>query len=294
MATTVLQAFKEFMVNYEPTPWQKEQISKHQNYIRDVLSNKVEIKDDFLTGSYVKETQIKPPTDVDLFIVLDLSYYYENEKNPSKLLNWFHRLLKETYSNSYLKTNGQAVTIMFSDGFKMDVVPAFQVNKESYLIPNVNVGKFIKTNPKAYNSLLSEVNQKLNGKLKPIIKMTKCWNANLRNNLNSLHIEILVINSFYDSLIGILNYFQNYQEGLKILFEKLHKLILNSSYEPITGDKVDEYLNNKDKVRIFMSVLINLQYDSIVKAIEDEKNGLEEKAIKTWGEIFGDYFPSYD
>src|SRR3989304_3533767 len=98
MARTVSQAFQEFMQRYEPTPYQRDKISQHHNYIRNVVANKIDIVEDFLTGSYVKQTQIKPPTDIDLLIVLDpmnAKSYYPN--NANKLLNDFRKLLQQTY-----------------------------------------------------------------------------------------------------------------------------------------------------------------------------------------------------
>ena len=46
MARTVSQAFQEFMQRYEPSPWQKDTISRHHNYIRNVVANKIDIVED--------------------------------------------------------------------------------------------------------------------------------------------------------------------------------------------------------------------------------------------------------
>jgi tRNA nucleotidyltransferase (CCA-adding enzyme) len=166
MARTVSQAFQEFMQRYEPSPWQKDIIARRHNYIRGVLTNNIDIVEDFLTGSYIKQTQVKPPTDIDLFIVLDLKYaqsYYPN--NANKLLNDFKKLLQQTYPNSFLKSDGQAVVIGFSDGMRMDVVPAFKRKDGGYYIPNANMNIFIPTAPRQYNDLLSDANQALDRKL---------------------------------------------------------------------------------------------------------------------------------
>lgn len=78
---TVSDSFQEFMRRYEPTPWQKEIISRHHLYIRDILKGKLVIVEDFLTGSYIKQTQIKIPTDVDLFIDKGETRYKVDQNN---------------------------------------------------------------------------------------------------------------------------------------------------------------------------------------------------------------------
>ncbi|MBM3302712.1 MAG: hypothetical protein FJY85_22520, partial [Deltaproteobacteria bacterium] len=86
MARTVSEAFEEFMGRYEPTPLQKESASRHQQHLRESLTAKLVILEDFLTGSYVKDTQIRPPTDIDLFVVLHPQYYADCQHQPSRLL----------------------------------------------------------------------------------------------------------------------------------------------------------------------------------------------------------------
>lgn len=294
MARTVSQAFQEFMRRYEPSPWQRDIIATHHNYIRGVIANKIDIVDDFLTGSYVKQTQIKPITDVDLFIVIDLKYsksYYP--KMAIKLLNDFKKLLQETYQNSSLKTDGQSIVKTFSDGFKMDVVPAFLRQDGVYLIPNAKNNSWIQTNPKQYNAFLSHANQSLEGKLIPIIKIIKCWNILWRNFLKSLHIEILALNCFCDFSRMECYPFVNFQEGLEIFFRKVESLIINRAYDPIIGDQIDKYLDKHPLKRKFLATLFQKHHILITKAIEYEYKGYQKQAITIWKMLFKGYFPAY-
>lgn len=294
MARTVTQAFQEFMQRYEPSPSQKDIISQHHNYIRSVLDKRINIVEDFLTGSYVKQTQIKPATDIDLFIVLDSTYaknYYP--KKAIKLVHDFKKLVGETYPSSPLKADGQAVVVTFSDGLKMDVVAAFQRNGGGYLIPNVKNNSWTQTAPKQYNDLLSQANQSLQGKLKPIIKMLKCWNVFWRNFLKSLHIEILTLNCFCD-LSQLKCYpFANYQVGLETLFKNAVSLINASTYDPIVGDKIDRYLDKQPLKKRDLSSLFQKHHTLVMKAIEYEYQGNHKQAITIWKILFKDYFPAY-
>lgn len=290
MIKTISELFQEFMKRFEPTNLQIEKISNHHTYIRKVIKKKYVIIDDFLTGSYIKKTQIKPPSDLDLFIVIDaysLSPSYHD--NPRKLLLLFMQTLKKTYPSSTLKADGQAIVVKFADGINMDVVPALKRISGNYIIPNLKTNSWIKTNPKAYNKLLSDLNKELNARLIPLIKIIKFWNQKWNGRLKSLHIEILAINCFYDKSIDVIFPFQSYQEGLLIFFKKATDLINKSTYEPIIGDKVDQYLSIGERKRL--SYMFNNLQNKVNKAIKYENIGDHLKAYRLWKIIFKNCFP---
>lgn len=69
---------------------------------------------DFLTGSYVRKTMIAPlkDADIDIFFVLNRSYYYEN--NQASLLDKVKSTLKKVYPQTTdISRDGQAVTISY-------------------------------------------------------------------------------------------------------------------------------------------------------------------------------------
>jgi len=290
MMKTVSDSFQEFIKRYEPTPWQKEKISQHHSYIRKVIKKKFIVSEDFLVGSYIKKTQIKPPTDVDLMIVLS-DYFLSPTRisSPKRLLLGFNNFLKQTYPYSTLKPDGQAIVIKFSDGINMDVVPAFKGIKSGYVIPNLKTNTWVRTDPKVYNELLSNVNKALDGKLIPIIKMIKCWNLVRGKALKSLHIEILALNCFYDRFENKIFPFKNYQEGLAIFFNKAEEIIKEFSYEPVIGDIVDQYLPTRERLKV--SSLFKVHHKKIMRALGYESTGVHQKARLIWRNLFRQYFP---
>lgn len=48
---TVYDSFQEFMRRYEPTPRQKENISRHHSYLREIIKQVYEVET-FLYGEY--------------------------------------------------------------------------------------------------------------------------------------------------------------------------------------------------------------------------------------------------
>ena len=80
MAHTIAEAFEVFQRSYEPKGVAKEIASAKQQYLRNSLSNRLDIVEDFLIGSYAKQTQIRPATDIDIFVVLDSDYWIDQDK----------------------------------------------------------------------------------------------------------------------------------------------------------------------------------------------------------------------
>src|SRR3990172_13122506 len=97
---TTQEQFNKYLANHLNLT--EEDIKKVQVHIglREKLETKLEFKgkdDDgtysFLTGSYSRDTAIRPPKDVDFFIVLNDKKY--GDLKPSELLNLLEKTLKE-------------------------------------------------------------------------------------------------------------------------------------------------------------------------------------------------------
>jgi hypothetical protein len=226
MIKTVPEAFQEFMGRYEPTAATKEAAATKQNYLRDSLAGHLDVIEDFLTGSYIKQTQIKPKTDIDVFLVLDPAYWQkQNLQKPREMLSFVFRQLRKTYPRSTMRLDGQAVTVAFQDGFKLDVVPAFKT-KEAYMIPSLKPPEWISCNPKVHIELLTKINQAQNQTLKPLIKMVKCWKVTKSAALRSFHIELMAARIFSNTSDAMrADLVSGYPRSLSFFFQQACHLI---------------------------------------------------------------------
>ena len=137
MATTIPSAFQKLKANLEITGLQKSTISARQQNVRKAIEEELTVLDSFLTGSYSRSTLIAPlnEANIDIFIVLDSSYYHDLG-GPANLLAKVKRVLRKTYPNTPdISRNGQAVTIQFTD-FMVDVVPESLVYNSNFLYHN--------------------------------------------------------------------------------------------------------------------------------------------------------------
>ena len=66
--------FEQFRQNIELTANQKQSIISSHTYLRSQLQQFDYVSNSLLTGSYIKNTMIRPPNDVDIFVLIDYCY----------------------------------------------------------------------------------------------------------------------------------------------------------------------------------------------------------------------------
>lgn len=255
----------------------------------------------FLTGSYRRHTMIRPPKDIDLFVVLDSGEYQDSELDdlitPSKLLKKVEDVLSQIFEGEdvEIKQQRHSVTVIYSDGFSIDVIPAFQSDDEKdYKIPDVEERKeerYIVSNPKVHYEKINEINDSTatNGKkrFKKVVRLLKFIKRKKFNTgkakIRSFHFELLAaeilgdqkINSFSEALNTFLSEAPDY-------FDK------SSLVDPANpSNKIDDYIDDfdqetKDSIKDELGSL----YGIAQEAATLEEDGEDDKAVEQWGIIF--------
>lgn len=287
MATTIVASFNQFKSNLEITDLQEGTVSQRQNSVRSVLERELYVVNSFLSGSYKRSTMIAPlkEADIDIFAVLPSDYY--SKYDQAGLLDMVKRVLRKEYTKTPdISRNGQAVTITFSD-FVVDVVPSFNRMGGGYLIPNSVTKKWIATDPATHVSLFATANARNDFKLKPLIKMLKCWNKNISFGFSNFHIEVLAYHIFSRYKID------QYSSAIKYFFEMAKNDVRSKNPDPAgyTPD-VGAYLNTQAKIDSAVSNLTTA-YNRSVKAVEFASQGKTKEAVDEWRKIFGSKFPAY-
>jgi len=166
----------------------------HDNYFRTSYTGSSKL----LVGSYGKNTAIAPPTDIDVLFCMPSSeftrYDSYNGNGQSQLLQDIKNKLLVKYPSTSMRADGQVVMVNFVS-YNLDVVPAFETQNGSYLIPNTTSGGSWKlTNPNAEMSSITESNQRSKGNTVKLIKMVKAWRYYCNVPIKSLVIELRAIN----------------------------------------------------------------------------------------------------
>lgn len=149
---------------------------------QDFWGSDSEILHSFYVGSYGRGTAIYT-SDIDIVVELPWSEYskYNNYSGngQSALLQAVRNSLLKTYSSSRIGADGQVVDVVFSDGVKFEVVPAFKYSDNSgYCYANTNNGgSWRSMNPKAEIDTFNGRNYMTNGNLKRLCRMIRAWNS---------------------------------------------------------------------------------------------------------------------
>jgi hypothetical protein len=285
MPLTIAQGFQKLKENLEITSLQANTVSSRQQNVRNAVAQELSVLESFLAGSYRRNTMIAPlgDADVDIFIVLDPSYY--SQDGYTLLLDRTRRALARHYTTSTISRNGQAVTIKFTD-FYVDVVPSFYRNGGGYLIPDSIEERWIATDPTLHIDLWSQMNAKKNGDFIPLIKMLKGWNRMHSQLLRSFHLETLAHEVLQDVRISDL------PSGVRYFFDKARSKLATGILDPAGyGGNLGSYLDFNKKLAV--ALRFTAAYENAMEAEELERQGRTEAAYAKWTIIFGDYFPAY-
>lgn len=286
MATNIPAAFRQLRSNLEITSLQQSTVSARQQDVRRSVARRMDVLDDFLTGSYRRHTMVAPlsEADIDIFVVLDAKYY--SPGGYRAVLDQLRQALLATYRTSAISRNGQAVTIRFSD-FVVDVVPAFYRNGGGYLIPSTSEQRWIPTNPKVHETYLSAANGMHNGNLVPLIKMIKGWNRGIGLAFRSFYLELLVDKALKNVRIS------DDWSGCRYVFDKGRELIRYKIQDPAFVS--DNQVNGLDRCPSVVKAVehFTMAYKRAVQAEQFANRGANREAIDQWRRVFGGYFPAY-
>lgn len=165
----------------------------HRHYWADDDTNPL----GFLAGSWGKNTAIRPPTDIDIFMPLPISEYSRfsayTGNGQSALLQEVKDVLTTSYAQTTMRGDGQVVVVSFNT-ITIELIPSFKKDDSgNWLIPDANGGGSWRTvNPEREKTRLSAVDSIAASNVRPFVRMIKCWRDFCSVPLKSFVIELLV------------------------------------------------------------------------------------------------------
>lgn len=185
----IAQTFESFLQSLELTPTQVENASNQHINMRTQLQKRLEVVDNFLSGSYVRNTAVRPLNDIDIFLVLGNKYAHYT---PQQLLALVKTELEAIYPGKTSTPQARSVNIEFTGtGIAYDVVPALVAGKDVYRIPDCDASRWIQTNPKEHKRRATEANEAAGKKLKPLLKAVKHARNHHQATARSFHLEVM-------------------------------------------------------------------------------------------------------
>ncbi len=283
---TLLEAIKQFVKRVSLSDRQEDSVSTSYDNIKSHLYDEdldLGIDEVFLSGSYERDTILKPiddaPLDIDIFVVLkndEGSLNVNSLPDPKSILLKLKRKLDSLpeYTDK-VKQNRPCITVQLSDK-EFDVLPSFRSIEGYFYIPSDDLkGWQLVPDPATHTAQLNKVNADRNYLVKKVVKAVKYWNIGHDRPYLSIQIEQIAINIFSS------NDFTNLEEGTRLWFSMAHLYTSGVVFK-----SMDAQTCASDRVKKVSTRL------SDAKGLYDE--GKDAEARKIWKKEFGDEFKIID
>lgn len=292
---TTEEYFNTFLTDHNLTDEEREQISDKHLSLRERLRELLKVEDDFLTGSYPRNTMIKPngddKFDVDFFLAFNNDKFgeYELPKLLELVKTALLQIKGEDEDIESINDQNRSIGVEYSGNFQIDVVPAIEIEKNKlYKIFDKKSMQPLDSNPKLHGKQLSETNENTESgstrRLVPIIKLLKSWKRNKCDYVKSFHLELLAVEILKEEPIesissGLCKFFSNAEEYLQEA----------CLVDPANSQNlIDEYLD-EDGVRGELIELISKEKNFANDALNLEESGDIDNAIQKWKKIFENF-----
>ncbi|MCM2417664.1 nucleotidyltransferase [Streptomyces sp. RKAG293] len=156
-----------------------------------------------LIGSYGKQTQVRPPRDVDILFIMPVAEYHRyssySGNGQSQLLQDIKAVIQQRYpTTDKIRGDGQVVVVPFSGGHTVELLPAWHSNGK-FIIPNThNGGSWKLVDHDAEIANIADSDTATNGQTRSLIEMMKIWQANCAVPIKSLVLELRAVNFLKD------------------------------------------------------------------------------------------------
>jgi hypothetical protein len=241
-----------------------------------------ETDNSLLIGSWGKDTRGRPSRDVDILFLLPPALYHQYQarsgNRQSQLLQEVKEVLRQTYSQTVMRGDGQVVSIPFNT-MPVEVAPGFRCTDGSIIICDANDGGRYKTSTaEAEARDIAACDASCNGNARPLVRMMKRWQDECNVPLKSFQLERLAVEflrGWQYSNRGLFWYDWMVRDFFAFLIGRANTFLVM----PGTGEVValgDSWLTRTQSA-----------YRKALSACENEQGNYEALAGADWQAIFG-------
>lgn len=288
MPKTINQGFLDFLNQLTPTTTETQAAKRHRDSIEACLKSNFGLNRFVRIGSFGNGTSISGHSDVDYLACLPTNQF---SQLSTYSLTKVRDALNTRFPNTGVRVNCPAVAVPF--GTKKsethEIVPADYIrDSNSYKIYNIAdcASGWMNACPDAHNSYVKSVDEKLGGKVKPLIRFIKAWKYYQNVPISSFYIELRVAKYFSNESTII------YEHDVKSILCWLRDNNLPKIQDPMG---ISGYISPCKSDNAYNDALSKLKTAATraEKAREAaEKNNFSE-AFDYWRLLFDNNFPSY-
>ncbi|MDE0087813.1 MAG: CBASS oligonucleotide cyclase [Candidatus Poribacteria bacterium] len=246
-----------------------EAINRHKQTIADKLKSECDVENIRFGGSHSTHTDVQGLSDIDM--LADLGDFKGSQPSDQTIKD-FTNAIKERLPNTKVSSGVMAVTVEFSDGLQVQILPAFR-HRDGYQISDPNGKGWIQTFPKRFARELTSVNQKLSGQVVPTIKLIKSICDANNVGVSSYHVSNMALNVF-KHYAGP----KTHQKMLQHFFNNAKSLCLKPTVDPSGQTQyVDGDLSSSKRKRMAGD------FAQIENKI---KKAIESPSLTKWKDLF--------
>jgi hypothetical protein len=292
MPTTVAAAFAEFLNSLRATPTETAAAKSHRLSIEAKLSVDFGMTAFFRSGSFGNGTNISGFSDVDYFAVIpsaNLNF------DSSYALSEVADALRQRFSTTpNIRVNGLAIRLPFGlDGaHATEVVPVYptgftRLGFRQFEMPD-GAGRWMFASPESHNAYVADIDQRLSGSVKPLVRFLKAWKYARSVPIKSFYLEILTAHYCYGERSIM------YDVDVKRLFERMWRDQLAALSDP-------RFPNDGFQIQCANTILQTVDALNAVgraltwatEAVSLNQAGRVAAAFDRWRLVFNNAFPPY-
>jgi hypothetical protein len=290
MPRTVPEAFRDFLSSLTPSSLESILSTSHRASIEACLKSNYTLKRFFRTGSFGNGTSISGYSDVDYFASLgrdDLS-----QSSPYTLTR-IRDVLDARFPRTGVRVNCPAVMVPFGMVISetTEVVPADYIETSGtkkyvvYEIPDCK-GGWMRSSPDAHNDYVRWIDDKLGGKVKPLIRFIKAWKFFRQVPISSFYLELRIAKYARDEPSIM------YEYDIQRVLDMLYRNNLADMQDPMG---VSGYINACKTEAMYEDARSKLLTASARadKALEAFKKNDFKQAFEYWNLLYAGKFPGY-
>lgn len=291
MAKSLDEGFATFLSWLIPLSSEHAKAVSHKQSVKSCMENKFDCYSFFETGSFGNGTGIRHYSDTDYFAVCRTE---KLKQNPGTTL----REVKEALQARFTQTEGievdrPAVRVPFGTyaSETLEVTPCDFIGMVQTPVGNVAQydiagygSDWIRSSPSAHNKYVNQQNERLGGKLKPLIRLVKAWKYYNYVPINSFYIELRVT-KYAEKETAIV-----YDIDLRYIIKLLYDNELASIQDPMgISGYVPACSTEANKTEALSK--LSTAYSRAEKAYNERDKNLDN-CFEWWDKFFNGRFPN--
>ena len=288
MPKTIEDAFGVFHTSLTPFTAETEAVKSHRTSLKQCLENNFNMYNFIRTGSTGNATGISGYSDSDYFAIIPTE---KLKSNSASTLAELRTALEIRFPRTGVYVDSPAVVCPFGimAAQTTEIVPADYIKTENgyniYDIPDRN-GGWIRASPLAHNSYVNSINDKLNKKVKPLIRFLKAWKYYNNVPISSFYLEIRVAKYAMGEQSII------YSIDIYNIFKYLMDNDLPAVIDP-TGISGYIYPCSTEAKKVYALSKLKSAFARAEKARTAESNNNISDAFYWWNLLYNYNFPKY-